>query len=287
MTYTKKLLVIFNLIGIICLTTSCNSVEKSGEYLNTPLYDLTNPTIVNLPPDLDEISGIAYYPKDTSVFAVIDEDGILFKVPILHPNNTKKWQFDKQRDFEDIVLRDSIFYALVSNGDVVAIKFNGDSIHTDKTDFSDNSKKVDEFETLYMVDSGKLVIMCKQCEADKKAKVSAFALNDTNATYSPHLVIDASPVAEKLKEDKIAIKPSAAAINPMNGDLYVLSSVAKLLIIFDAGGKFKELYKLNPKLYKQPEGLTFTPAGDMIISNEVFLEGYANLLIFKNKKKGQ
>src|ERR1044072_8689656 len=41
-------------------------------------YDLNNPLIIKLNSGLNEISGIAYYPKDTSVFAIIDEDGLLF-----------------------------------------------------------------------------------------------------------------------------------------------------------------------------------------------------------------
>jgi hypothetical protein len=43
------------------------------------------------------------------------------------------------------------------------------------------------------------------------------------------------------------------------------------------------VYKINPKLYKQPEGLTFTSKGDLIISNESADIGAANILFFKYK----
>jgi hypothetical protein len=273
-------------LGFMAVWTGCNAVPKD-EFQSTDMYDLANPVVVNLPQELDEISGIAYYPKDTSVFAIIDEDGLLYKIPILHPNNVKEWRFDKKRDFEDLVLRDSSFYILVSNGDIERVDFKNDSIVTSKTNFSDESKKVNEFETLYLADSNKLIIMCKQCEEDKKAKVSSFLLNDSNSTYTFYNEIESAPIAKNLGEEKIAIKPSAAAINPITKELYILSSVSKMLVILSPEGKFKSVYKLNPKIYKQPEGMAFTPQGDLIISNEVYLEGYATLLIMKNKKKGK
>ena len=49
-------------------------------------------------------------------------------------------------------------------------------------------------------------------------------------------------------------------------------------------GKIKASYKLDPKIYKQPEGITFTPNGDLIISNEFGETGTATLLLMKNKK---
>ena len=273
-------------IFLIIFSLGCNNSKKDkAEYDNSEMYDFANPTVINLPVYLDELSGLAYYPKDTSVFGVIDEDGILFKIPIMNPTKTSEWVFDKQRDFEDLILVDSTFYALVSNGDVVKINFHGDSILTEKSEFSASSgKKTNEFETIY-VDEGKIVIMCKECEDDKKSKISSFVFDPVKFTYSEHIKVDMAPIAEKLGEKKLALKPSAGAINPVTKDLYLVSSIEKLIVILDSAGTFKELYRLNPKIYKQPEGISFTPTGDLIISNEVFLEGHANLLILKNKKK--
>lgn len=271
---------------LLLVSFGCNNAEKEKKkYANSDMYDFADPTIIDLPVDLDEISGLAYYAKDTSVFAVIDEDGLLFKIPIMNPSQTSRWVFDKQRDFEDLLLIDSTFYALVSNGDIVRINFSGDSIATEKSEFSANSgKKTNEFEIMYL-DSGKIIMMCKECEDDKKSKISSYVFDPQKLTYSPHITIDMAPITKKLEEEKVALKPSAAAINPVTNDLYLVSSVEKVIVILDSKGEFKELYKLNPKIYKQPEGISFTPAGDLIISNEVFLEGHANLLILKNKKK--
>lgn len=274
---------------LLCITVlfiGCSDKANDKEnYPNSEMYDFADPTVIDLPVELDEISGLAYYPKDTSVFGVIDEDGLLFKIPIMNPKASKRWVFDKPRDFEDLVLIDSTFYALVSNGDIVQINFKGDTISIEKSEFSATSgKKTNEFEILYQ-DSGKLVMMCKECEADKKTKLTSYLFDPATKSYSPHLVINTVPLAAKLGKDKVALKPSAAAINPITNELYLVSSIEKVIVVLDKAGEIKETYKLNPKIYKQPEGIAFTPAGDLIISNEVFLEGHANLLILKNKTK--
>ncbi len=264
----------------------CESNKKQKDvFPDSDMYDLSNPVIINLPVELDEISGIAYYPKDTSVFAVIDEDGLLYKIPIKDPSKTQKWFFDKARDYEDIILRDSVFYALVSNGDIVTILFKGDSITTQKTVFSEGSgKKTNEFEGMYL-DSNRIVIMCKECEEDKKSKISFYFFNDSLQNYQLHHSLDIAPVAEKLDKNKVALKPSAVAQHPITRELYIVSAINKVLLVVDTTGKIKDIFPLNPKIYKQPEGIAFTPEGNLIISNEVFLENHATLLILKNKNK--
>lgn len=292
MIFSKKIILIGCYLACFSAIASCQQGKKE-KYPNSEMYDIANPTIINLPEELDEISGLAYYPKDTSVFAIIDEDGLLYKIPVTHPKDLKKWRFDKQRDYEDVLLKDSLFYVLVSNGNVEKLKFVGDSIQVEKIKFNNPSKKINEFETIYYnTDSNRVVIICKQCEEDKKKLVSSYAIRDsatadTEDNFVKFNEIDVKPIAKYLGLDKLALKPSAAAINPITKELYVLCSVSKLLLVLDKNGDFKEVYKLDPKIYKQPEGLTFTPEGDLIISNEVFLEGYATLLILKNKLKGR
>ena len=264
---------------------SCKSKAEKEKFDNTDTYDFATPKIINLPQVLDEISGIAYYPKDTSVFAIIDEDGLLFKISMNRPDEVKEWRFDKQRDYEDLVYKDSSFYIMVSNGDLDKVNFVNNQISVSKIDFPNPSKKVNEFESMYYnADSNKLIMLCKQCEDDKKTAISSYFLSDSANQFINYHSIETEPLYQKIGSKKEKIKPSAAAINPVTKDLYVLCSVNKFIFIQDAQGKIKDLVKLNPILYKQPEGMTFTPKGDLIISNEVNAEGYATLLLLKNKK---
>ena len=261
-------------------------MAQKEKFMNTDMYDFAKPKIINLPQALDEISGIAYYQKDTSIFAIIDEDGLLFKIPLNDPANVKEWRFDKQRDFEDLIYKDSTFYVLVSNGDIDKFNFVNDKIKIEKIEFSNASKKVNEFESMYYsVDSNKLIILCKECEDDRKFFLSSFYYSDSVKQFINYQKMETEPLFQKIGSKKEKIKPSAAAINPQTKDFYVLCSGNKFIFIQDPHGKIKDVIKLDPKIYKQPEGMAFTPQGDLIISNEVNAEGYATLLLLKNKKK--
>ena len=272
---------------VLLFSSSCNGISGSNkQFEDSPMYDLSKPKVINLNPELDEISGIVYYPKDTSVFAIVDENNVLYKISLNNPLNIGKWPFDKKRDFEDIVLIDSTFYILVSNGDVIRTSFDGNVTKSHKIDFP-KELGGGEFESLYAnpADSGSLIIMCKDCTDDKKSFVSAFQLKLSDSSlYQPAFKLDLTAVNDKLGIEK-HLKPSAATINPVTGDLYVLSTIQSLLLIASPEGKVKEYYKLDPKIYKQAEGIAFTPDGDMIISNEFGETGFANLLLFKNKLK--
>lgn len=284
----KKLLTAFGCCIILFANQGCENKTKKTKTLATPaLYDLNNPTIFSLPIGLAEISGIAYYPKDSSVFAIIDEAGTLFKIYLNGTGIIKKWTYDKKEDFEDIIMVDSTFYVLISNGDLESLKFSGDSIITNKSDLAGNSKKVNEFETLYHDDSLGIILMCKECEDDQKSKVTAIKYNPDSMNYRLGLFsINAEQVTKLSGEKKLHLKPSAAAIHPVTKELYIISSVNKLLLIADKSGNVKEVYPLDPVIYKQPEGITFTPWGDLLISNEAAESGNPNILILKSKKKG-
>lgn len=281
--FNSKLLVVLLVLLKFNSFSGCGPDKKNSE--SPSGYDLNDPVIITMPAGLDEISGLSYYPKDSSVFSIVDEDGILFKISLNGNGKIQQWRFDKKHDFEDLVVHDSAFYVLISNGDIETLKFMGDSIINNKSNFPDASKKANEFETLYYDNNLGLVMICKNCEDDKKKVVTAFVCKPDSSIYNPAFQIDVKPIGEKTKEDKFHFKPSAAAINPLTNELYILASVNKLLVVADRNGNVKNTYQLDPVTFNQPEGITFTPSGDLIISNEKGEEDNATILIFKPKKK--
>lgn len=280
----SKLLVVLVVFLKFHNYSGCGPDKTESE--SPPGYDLTDPVKITLPPGLDEISGISYYPKDSSVFAEIDEDGLLFKIKMDGSGMIKQWRYGKKHDFEDIVIHDSSFYILISNGDIEKLRFKGDTIVKTKSNFPGAAKKTNEFESMYFDSTLGLVVLCKNCEDDKRKLVTAFACKPDSSIYEVAYQIDVKPIAEKSKEDKFQFKPSAAAINPVTNELYILASVNKLLVVADRDGKVKEVYTLDPVTFNQPEGITFTPWGDLLISNEKGDGDNATILIFKPKKKG-
>jgi len=285
-----------NLILILFFFAKLHSYEGCSSNKNNVIipckeYDLENPKILKLGDALSEISGICFYPKDSSVFAISDENGNLYKIHLNKNFLITEWKFDKPgMDFEEVFLHDNTFYVLQSNGNVVTINFSekGDTIFNRRSVFPGSDRNKNEFESMYYDDLyNGLIVLCKDCENDKKNDVSAWDFDPSNDRYSPsQFSLNVKTIAEKLGTEKLKLKPSAAAINPLTKDVWILASANQLLIVTDRKGNTKEVYTLNPVIFKQPEGITFTPWGDLLISNEaVDKYGTADLLIFNPKRK--
>lgn len=275
--------VLFLLI-IIIFTEACGG-GKNNSYVSPPGYNFNKPLVYKLPTALDEISGIIFYPKDSGLFAIQDEKGWLFKIHLKTPLQIEKWKFSNGADYEDLALVDSTFYVLRSKGVVERFNFSApDSVSIQPYKLSEAKN---EFETLYYDSTThKLILICKNCDQDTRKEVSSFAFDPANDSFSESFKIEAAEVKEKIGEndEKFRLKPSAAAIHPLTGELYILASVNRVLVILNKDHTVKNAYRISPALFKQPEGMTFTPKGDLIISNEAAENGAAELLFFKYNK---
>jgi uncharacterized protein YjiK len=284
--YTKA--VITSLLFIAISFCSCDSVPGKKEKFKNPTgYNLQRPYKISLPLELDEISGIIFHEQDTSIFAINDEKGWLYKIYPDHPQRTEKWKFFGGEDFEDLYIIDSNFYALRSNGNIIEFKFRNNgtvNVQTNTFPFGES-----EFESIYYDTSiRKLMIICKDCESDKKKALSIFTFDPlTNEYGNAPFSIDVKKAAKFVGQKSMKFKPSAAALHPITGNLYVISSINKLLMVTNPHGELVEAVKIDKGLFKQPEGICFTPSGTMIISNEAAGIGLANLLIFKYQPSQQ
>jgi len=268
---------------LLSVAISCSS-HKSDSYPSPPGYNLSKPYVYKLPTILDEISGLFFYPKDSGIFAIQDEKGWLFKIHLSNPLQIERWKFSNGADYEDLSLVDSTFYVLKSKGVLERFKFaTPDSVSLES--FPVGAGK-NEFETLYY-DSAtqQLMLICKNCEQDTRKEVSSFAFHPASDSFSSSFKIETATIRDQLGEnEKFRFKPSAAAIHPITKEIYILASVNRALVILNKDHTVKDTYKIDPSLFKQPEGLTFTPKGDMIISNEAADKGAGEILLFKYNK---
>ncbi|MEM8907285.1 MAG: SdiA-regulated domain-containing protein [Bacteroidota bacterium] len=69
-------------------------------------------------------------------------------------------------------------------------------------------------------------------------------------------------------DQNLTFNPSALAIHPLSGNIYILSSSKKIIIVLDSQGEIIYLSRLNKKVHKQPEGLAFDADGTLYLSNE-------------------
>lgn len=245
-----------------------------------------------LPSYLEEISGMSYYGKD-KIACVQDEKAIIY---VLDPGENLKiseYKFGKKGDYEDIAIVGKTAYVLRNDGQIFRVK-----------DFNKKEKKVKKYKTplteknntegmAYDPLTNTLLIACKESPSIEKENpytgyraVYRFNLETNNLIKTPQFLIDlnkldtyreqstfskfSQKLAKKLRllDSGTSFKPSGISIHPIYGDIYLISNIGKLLIVMDRRGEILDIHALDIKLFRQPEGICFSPSGDLFISNE-------------------
>jgi uncharacterized protein YjiK len=240
---------------------------------------------INLSKELEEISGLEWVNED-ELWAIEDESSVIY---VLNPRTGEiinEQKFAKNEDIEDIMLNDGVAWALQSNGDIYQIDNPlTDKSHTTIYEFHEKGKN--DFEAIIKSNQEPVLwLFCKSCNTDKNSKVSSvfsFNLNSMQFERNAKRVLKNDQLKPILREkdfEKIKMQPSAIAYHPIEHRYYLLSSADNWLMVLDQGLNPKEFYKLDPGIFKQPEGITFSPDGTLFISNEA-RGGKPNLLIFQ------
>jgi len=256
-------------------------------------YDLDTPAgKYKLPKYLEEISGLSYYGKG-KIACVQDEKAFIYMLNLEKEKIVDKYDFGSDADYEDIAVVGKTAYILRNNGHIYRIK-----------NFTKKDRKVKKYNTelkekndtegiAFDPASNALLIACKGSPSIDKDQlyegykaIYKFDLEEEELIKTPHFLINLErldsymdhnvfsrlsiKVAKKLRliESETSFKPSGIAIHPLDANIYIISSVGKLLIILNRDGKVQDVKELDPKIFRQPEGICFSPAGDMYISNE-------------------
>ncbi|MEO5891181.1 MAG: SdiA-regulated domain-containing protein [Ferruginibacter sp.] len=281
---------ITSLIFILFVNTGCKQPSKIEVHSN---YDLSKPEVLKMPTALNEISGIAFNKGNPdTIYAEQDEEGRLFYFPV-SSLDVKHQKFGKKGDYEDIA---------VCNGNVVMLRSDGVLFSfplalSNEEEIGNVQETAGllpkgEYEGLYGDEAtGRLYVLCKNCAADNDTKsISGYILQMTpgkSIELKGNFQVNTKDIAAKLEEKKVAFKPSALAKNYTGTEWYILSSVNKLLVVTDDKWVVKDVYKLDPTLFDQPEGIAFDKNNNLYISNERGGTSYATVLKFafiKDKK---
>lgn len=265
---------LFNVIAIFFITLiACNGQGHKPSILSGAMSGYSNEDREKkfLKDEVKEISGMVFMNDGMKVAVVNDEEAKIFIVDYLNKDTTSSFTFGpKGGDFEDIVMDEKYFYVLESRGRIYKVPKPG--VQDTVTIFKMSVKNAD-FEAMYM-DSAKnrIVMLCKSCpdlEVKKAKPAYCFNLVTNEFDTEPCFTIDVAKVRKLLKNPNFGTRPSGAAIHPKLNKLFIVCSQdGKGLLICDLEGNVEQAIYLDESIYPQPEGITFSPNGDLFISNE-------------------
>ncbi|MCG8305967.1 MAG: SdiA-regulated domain-containing protein [Cytophagales bacterium] len=233
----------------------------------------------DLPKELEEISGLSFY-RNNKLACVQDEDGIFYIYDLKKKEISRKHQFGEKGDYEGVEVVHDTAYVLKSNGDIFQFKVTKKDIGDVFKLKTDLTKKNDSEGLGFHKDFEELLIACKEepgtdkVEIEKSRSVYRITLNDKRFKKKPKFVIDGKSYNRMLDEKGLSkkkhkpFKPSGVAVDPKTNYTYVIGTVGKMMVILNDSGEIEDLIPMNPKVFWQPEGICFSPDGDLYISSE-------------------
>ena len=259
-------------ILLLCITLFCACEPKKKaqtesetaiiQNVNQP-YDFENPTEeYALPDKLKEISGLSYYKKN-QLICVNDEQGKIFIYDINEKKIVDKIPFGKDGDYEGVeVVGDEVF-VLKSNGKLKGFKI-GEAF---EREIDCSEPEVLEYEGLgYDSKSNYLLLVAKERKKDVDDKKMVYAYDFDRKVLFKHIAIPQDQVKDEANGKDF--RPSGIAVHPQTGQTFIIASDGKKLLILSEKGQKEALISLNPKIYQQPEGICFSPDGQLFISSE-------------------
>lgn len=256
-------------------------------------YDLDNPDeTYYMPGYLKEISGMAYY-KDDKILCIQDENGEIFVLSLKKKGIVNKYGFAENGDYEDIAVYNQTAWVIRSDGRIFRID-----------NFEKETRKIKAFKTplssknnaegiVYDNTTKSLYIACKgSASFDKENSYKGYravysvATEDMKFVEEPSFLINLRRPEcfrdeelykrfalrysgeSKKEENDPGFEPSGLSIHPLTSQIYLLSGTSKLLLILDRKGIIQNFKDLDPLIFVQPEGICFSPVGEMYISNE-------------------
>jgi uncharacterized protein YjiK len=236
-----------------------------------------------MPAELKEISANVLIDKD-NMACIQDNKGIIFIYSLLSKTITDRITFAADGDYESLALVGSTYYVCRADGKIFAVSVKPKGQPTVVTYVLPFNEKNDIESMFYDQTRNRLLIGVKEKDlTDPTGKgIYSFDLQSKKMDTKPVFMLYAeqtgqsSSPAKKGKSAKAnVLKPSEIAIHPITGDLFVLNGPKSILVVADHTGKTKYAYDLDKKTFPQPEGLCFTPGGELYISSEAAKGGAA------------
>jgi len=223
----------------------------------------------DLPADLKEVSGIAYIDKER--FACVqDEEGTIFIYNRVTNKIEKEIPFAAPGDYEGITLNGNTAYVVRADGRIYEIDMN--AAKASAKEYKTPLTVDHNVEGLcYDKDNNRLLLAIKGDEPGNKdyKGIYAFDLSKKTLAAEPVFKIDLNHAMINTEggKKKKSFMPSAIGIHPETKEFYITDGPKSGLLIMDASGNIKKLLQLG-KDFAQPEGITFSPQGEVFISNE-------------------
>lgn len=225
-----------------------------------------------LPVELKNISAIDYT-SSGKMACLQDEVGSIFIFNLTTGKIEKEIPFGPPGDYEGLVLVKHHAYIACADGRILEVR-----------NYKSDSPEVVEYGTHLTVNENvnglcydkknkRLLVSIKGTEEGNQLYkgIYSFSLTDKRMPVKPVIKIDLKDsVFDKLQPKNVqtVFQPSDLDINPANGLLYLIDGTRVQLLRIKLLESIRDLTELDKEKIIQPEGITFTPSGELFIASK-------------------
>lgn len=281
----KELIKRGGLSGLLCLALWIPLVAQYSIG-----YDFANPTLIaQLPQELSEISGLGMHHSGRYLLAIQDEAGSVFFLDKQSGEVDRTIVFWDEGDYEGVEMVGNDIYVMKNTGTLYQIINPGsDQQRTEKFNgFLSDDNDMEGFG--YEPRSGRLLLACKGDAGegyDKDEVRAIFSFDPKEGTFNRRAVLEVvrtqmldflkdSPrfaghgkLVDFFEDDFDELGPSGLAVHPITGDIFLISSVGKVVMVLNPLGEVIYMNRLDKHIFPQPEGLCFDSDGTLYMSSE-------------------
>lgn len=281
----SALLLMFLLLCSGCGAQNTSEAVRSYDHQTVPFSLYAPDRSMVLPVELKEISGLTW-DDNGNLAAIEDEHGLLYFISASGEILEKK-KFSGRGDYEGIEKYNGSFWVIESNGILHRIQPEANDVKSSETETGLGRRNDVEGLAVFR---GRLLVACKADGEFKDNRVRGKALyhldEEQRASKDDYIEIDIRQLKGYVKAHypEIHFKefdPSGVAVDPVTSFIYIISA-DHFLCVLSASGELLEVVPLDKKAFRQPEGICFTPDGDLYISSEA--DGKDPMLYFFGRK---
>ena len=276
-------ILLFILILVLSFSMA-NAAERLCivEYPDTFVVDTTFPSLKtdvvkitrswDLPAILKNISAIDYY-SQRKLACLQEEVGSIFIFNLDSGSIEREIPFGPPGDYQGLVLINNDAYVACADGRILEI-----------IGYSSEKPEVKEYGTHLTVKENvnglcydrknkRLLVTIKGTEDANQVfkSIYAFSLTAKSMPVKPALRIDLRNrvfIGMQSKNMQTVFQPSDLDISPVTGLLYIIDGTRAQLLRMKLSENIKSLIEFNKETIIQPEGITFTPSGELFIASK-------------------
>lgn len=267
-----------------------SSQMPSGNAVVLNRYDFqTDPVTLELPNELQEISGIAF-DGNGALFAHGDERGIVYELDPGSGRIVRTFTLGEKGvkgDFEDIEIVGNWFYMVTSDGVIHEVPSGKEGAEVESLAYKTGLKRESDVEGMcYDPTTNALLLACKGDPGvpGRVRAIYSFSLATKTLAPVPRWTLKIDDLTRDI--DRNDFRPSAIARDPRTGNFLLMTSADNAIAELDTSGAILGAIRLRRGEHRQPEGLAFAPDGSLVISDEG-AGGVATLSVYRLRDGGR